>query len=77
MSEINYSGEPNSCNCRAFPTPHSHLDVVDDGKSHNIRPDVKGLTGTVYGVSVIHNKIVGEERVHDEDYMNCWCWDDK
>lgn len=35
---VNRSGKPNSCICGDLPVPHSHL--KDDGKSHNIRPDV-------------------------------------
>ena len=38
MGKINYSGEPDSCNCGALPTPHSHIET--DGRSHNIRPDI-------------------------------------
>lgn len=40
MEEPNMSGKPNSCDCGIVPTPHSHLDNVDDGNSYPIRPDL-------------------------------------
>lgn len=39
----------------------------------------KGLVGTLYGITVTHDVLVGEKRKHDdvEKLGKCWCWERK
>lgn len=39
-----------------------------------IENEPEGIVGNLYGIEIMHQNFVGDDRTHTED--NCWCWEE-